>query len=215
MKGTTGLVGFLVLILVFSADNRAGEECTGFGSSGNASADGGTIVAKVRDGPVGHGKRQCVQLVFTAAGFKYIGNYNYDNYESTVPSGPFGGINEKGMSISGLSRSSTDVSTTGLLEKEIMARVLESSSDAKSAVYLVKDIVEGQGRRGVIGGGGLMVGDPNELWMVEMTGHKWAAIGPIMNEVGSMTNFYLMPELKPYEIRPSGESRQKRIQALI
>jgi dipeptidase len=193
-----------------AAEDRGAEECSGFCSAGKATADGSTIVAKIQDGDAHHIHR--VVVASPVNGLKYIAlthaQPGRDNQKA-------GGINEKGVSIAGFTRRSTDVSTRGLSESEIYEVILEKSTDAKSAVYLIKKIVEEQGRRGGTGGGGLIVADANEYWLVETTGHKWGAWGPVQDGVDSWTNFYVLPELRPYESKAGGVKRQQRALSLL
>jgi len=210
MRRGTISSGLLVLLLSVASDARLSEECSGLISAGKSSADGGTIVAKVQDGSAFH--LHCVVVASPVNGLKYIALTHAEiaGYDEKA-----GGINEKGVSIEGYGRHSTDVSTRGPSESEMIDLVLEKSTDAKSAVYQIKKIAEEQGRRGVDGGGGVIVADPKEYWLIETTGHKWAARGPFVDGIDSMTNFYMLPELKSYESKPVGEKRQQRALSLL
>jgi dipeptidase len=201
-------VSLVVLCLSVAGNGRAAEECSGFCSAGKASADGSTIVAKIQDGEALHLHQ--VLLASPVNGLKYIAlTQARPGRDNEKP----GGINEKGVSIMGFGRRSTDVSTRGPSEREVTDLILEKSVDAKSAVYTIKKIVEEQGRRG--GGRGLIVADANEYWLVETTGHKWGAWGPVQDGVDSWTNFYVLPELRPYESKAGGVKRQQRALSLL
>ena len=79
-------VRFVISFLIFVAagNSRRAEGCSGFGSSGKATADGSTIVVKIRDG--GADNLQRIRILIPAGGLKYIGIFG-------PATGPYGGIN--------------------------------------------------------------------------------------------------------------------------
>ena len=206
MKKIRSLISFL-FILVFSIMSViSADACTGLGASGSATADGGTIVIKVRDSyPLG---LQWIEVVSPTEGYKYVAIY-------VASSGCKGGINENGVSIGALNRRSSDGSKEGLSEHECTTMILEKSSDAKSAALLMKKIVEEQGRTDGSGGEGQLVGDPNEFWLFEETGHKFSSYGPIIDNVYATANFYQLADLRVYETEGSGFPRQARAESLL
>lgn len=192
-------------ILVFNTADKAltglQGECTTLMAQGTAVAGGkGTIIAKNRD--VGANtlteiglherashvsgelyKAAYIDVPQTTETYKFVGSRTAGRW------GYSNGINEFQVSVAdndAPSRDKLDYKQS-LHDNDVIRLVLERARTAREGVDIVAGLVEkyGQAWNGIM----FEIGDPNELWVVEVTGHRWAAKRYI-NTVTARSNQY-------------------------
>lgn len=176
-------------------------ECTTFMAQGSALASGkGTIISKNRDqsfatlSEIGlhENSRYSSDEVYQAAYItipQVIETYKFTGSRTAGRWGYGMGINEFQVSVSDNDSTSRDILTfkKGLHDNDVVRLVLERAKTAREGVDVVANLVEkyGQAWNGII----FEIGDPNELWIVEVTGHRWVAKRYI-NTVTARSNQY-------------------------
>ncbi|MBP2664203.1 MAG: secernin-3 [Firmicutes bacterium] len=162
-------------------------ECTTFMAQGTALKSGkGTIISKNRDqsaatlSEIGlqEKSRHTSDEVYQAAyidipqvteTYKFIGSRTAGRWGYGM------GINEFQVSVSDNDSTSRDMLEfkKGLHDNDVVRLVLERAKTAREGVDVVTNLVEkyGQAWNGIM----FEIGDPNELWIVEVTGHRWVA----------------------------------------
>ncbi|MBC8016616.1 MAG: C69 family dipeptidase [Sporomusaceae bacterium] len=180
-------------------------ECTTFMAQGSALIRGkGTIISKNRDqsaatlSEIGlqENSRHSSDEVYQAAyitipqvmeTYKFIGSRTAGRWGYGM------GINEFQVSVSDNDSTSRDILTfkKGLHDNDVVRLVLERAKTAREGVDVVANLVEkyGQAWNGII----FEIGDPNELWIVEVTGHRWVA-KRYMNTVTARSNQFQIGE---------------------
>lgn len=192
-------------ILVFnSVDKRVTGfqgECTTLMAQGSAVAGGkGTIISKNRD--VGantlveigvheqarHAEGEVYQAAYidvpqVAETYKFIGSRSAGRWGYGM------GINEHQVIVADNDAPSRDTLDfkQGLHDNDVIRLVLERAKTAREGVGIVAGLVEkyGQAWNGIM----FEIGDPNELWVVEVTGHRWAA-KRYLNTITARSNQY-------------------------
>lgn len=178
-------------VLIFNSVDRMVTgfqgECTTFMAQGSALKAGkGTVIAKNRDqsaatlSEIGlhENSRHTADEVYKAAyldipqvteTFKFIGSRTAGRWGYGM------GINEFQVSVSDNDANTRDILTfdKGLHDNDVVRLVLERAKTAREGVDIVANLVEkyGQAWNGIM----FEIGDPQELWIVEVTGHRWAA----------------------------------------
>lgn len=176
-------------------------ECTTFMAQGTALKSGkGTIISKNRDqsaatlSEIGlqEKSRHTSDEVYQAAyidipqvteTYKFIGSRTAGRWGYGM------GINEFQVSVSDNDSTSRDMLEfkKGLHDNDVVRLVLERAKTAREGVDIVTNLVEkyGQAWNGIM----FEIGDPNELWIVEVTGHRWAA-KRYVNTITARSNQY-------------------------
>lgn len=177
-------------ILIFNTADRMITgfvgECTTFAAHGKALAGGGSVIAKNRD----LGFQTLIEIgVHQAAthpkGAVYKAAYiDIPDVEKTYKfigsrtAGRWGygmGINEHQVAVADNDAPSRDSLEfkAGLHDNDLVRIVLERAKTAREAVDIIDSVVSkyGQAWNGIM----FEIGDPNELWIVEITGRRWAA----------------------------------------
>lgn len=176
-------------------------ECTTFMAQGTALESGkGTIISKNRDqsaatlSEIGlqEKSRHTSDEVYQAAyidipqvteTYKFIGSRTAGRWGYGM------GINEFQVSVSDNDSTSRDMLEfkKGLHDNDVVRLVLERAKTAREGVDVVTKLVEkyGQAWNGIM----FEIGDPNELWIVEVTGHRWAA-KRYVNTITARSNQY-------------------------
>lgn len=198
--------------------NSSSEACTGFLSVGKASADGRTLMMKVRDAS-GWLQRVCL-VTNPSGGIKYLGveeaaDRDKAGYGKRLKSG----INEKGVGGVSLLLFSWEKETTGPDTAEVLRIGLEKGATAKGSVDGVAKAIE-KGFAYGAGGCSLLFNDPQEAWYMELSGRHWGAKGPIRNDTFSCSNYYQIPEMEKYEsaaaiFKEKTMGRKQRAQSLL
>jgi dipeptidase len=178
-------------ILVFNTADRMVTgfvgECTTFMANGKAMAGGrGTVIAKNRDlgfqtlieigvhqaatYPEGAVYRAAyIDIPQAATTYKFIGSRTAGRWGYGM------GINEHQLAVSDNDAPSRDKLEfkAGLHDNDLVRIVLERAKTAREGVDVIADVVSkwGQAWNGII----FELGDPNELWVVEITGRRWVA----------------------------------------
>lgn len=160
--------------------------CTTLMAHGKAARGGGLIMAKNRDQAY-----MTPSAVMVQPHKKYLPGTTCKTVTITLPqvtetyaftgsgsAGAFGvafGINEKKVAVASNDANSRDELTyeQGLSDNDVVRLVLERAGSAKEGMELVAKLTEtyGQGYHGET----YEIGDPNEIWVVETTGRRWAA----------------------------------------
>jgi dipeptidase len=177
-------------ILVFNTADRMITgfvgECTTFVAHGKALAGGGSVIAKNRD----LGFQTLIEIgihqaathpkgaVYKAAyidipdvekTYKFIGSRTAGRWGYGM------GINEHQVAVADNDAPSRDSLEfkAGLHDNDLVRIVLERAKTAREAVDIIDSVVSkyGQAWNGIM----FEIGDPNELWIVEITGRRWAA----------------------------------------
>ena len=176
-------------------------ECTTFMAQGTALKSGkGTIISKNRDqsaatlSEIGlqEKSRHTSDEVYQAAyidipqvteTYKFIGSRTAGRWGYGM------GINEFQVSVSDNDSTSRDMLEfkKGLHDNDVVRLVLERAKTAREGVDVVTKLVEkyGQAWNGIM----FEIGDPNELWIVEVTGHRWVA-KRYVNTITARSNQY-------------------------
>lgn len=176
-------------------------ECTTFMAQGSALKSGkGTIISKNRDqsaatlSEIGiqehsrHTENEVYQAAYidipqVTETYKFIGSRTAGRWGYGM------GINEFQVSVSDNDSTSRDILDfkKGLHDNDVVRLVLERARTAREGVDIVTNLVEkyGQAWNGIM----FEIGDPNELWIVEVTGHRWAA-KRYVNTVTARSNQY-------------------------
>lgn len=160
-------------------------ECTSFLAQGEATKDKVTIISKNRD--LGSDSINCVELhehrypgecIYRAA---YIDipqeeeTYKFIGVKSVGRWGFGQGINEFQVSIVDNDAGSMDELSyiKGLHDNDYIRLALERSKTALEAVDVIGELTEkyGQAWNGI----DFIIGDPNEAWLMEVTGYQWVA----------------------------------------
>ncbi|WP_019879059.1 C69 family dipeptidase [Succinispira mobilis] len=178
-------------ILIFNSSDRTitgfQGECTTFMANGKAVAGGkGTIIAKNRDVGVNalseiniHEARRhtdnhlykaaYIDIPQVAETYKFIGSRSAGRWGYGM------GINEFQVIASDNDANSRDALDfkSGLHDNDVIRLILERAKTAREGVQVVTDLVEkyGQAWNGIM----FEIGDPNEFWIVEVTGRRWVA----------------------------------------
>lgn len=177
-------------ILVFNTADRMITgfvgECTTFAAHGKAVAGGGTIIAKNRDlgfqtlieigvhqaatHPKGAVyKAAYIDIPQTEKTCKFIGSRTAGRWGYGM------GINEHQVAVADNDAPTRDKLEfkKGLHDNDLVRIVLERAKTAREAVDIIGAIVAeyGQAWNGIM----FEIGDPEELWVVEITGRRWAA----------------------------------------
>ena len=160
--------------------------CTTLMAQGKAAQGGGLILAKNRDQAY-----MTPSSVIVQPHKKYPAGASCKTVTITLPqaaetyaftgcgsAGAFGvafGINEKKVAVACNDANSRDELTyeQGLSDNDLVRLVLERAGSAREGLDLVTRLTEtyGQGYHGEI----YEIGDPQEIWVVETTGKRWAA----------------------------------------
>ncbi|MBF8982859.1 C69 family dipeptidase [Lutibacter sp. B2] len=162
-------------------------ECTTFLGNGKALADGkGTMITKNRDQgatalcevSVNEASRNPQGSVYHAAyidipqveeTYKFVGNRTAGRWGYGM------GINEHQVIVSDNDAPSRDILDfkASLHDNDVIRLILERAKTAREGVDIVTELVEkyGQAWNGIM----FEIGDPNDLWVVEVTGHRWVA----------------------------------------
>lgn len=176
-------------------------ECTTFMAQGSALKSGkGTIISKNRDqsaatlSEIGlqEKSRHTSDEVYQAAYIDIPQVTETYKFTGSRTAGRWGygmGINEFQVSVGDNDSTSRDILTfkKGLHDNDVVRLVLERAKTAREGVDVVANLVEkyGQAWNGIM----FEIGDPNELWVVEVTGHRWAA-KRYVNTVTARSNQY-------------------------
>lgn len=192
MKGIADSTGISYMdIFIFNTFNKRfigfEGECTTLMAQGNALASGkGTIIMKNRDQGA-----TCLSEISIVQEATYPKNSIYQAAYIDIPqvektnkfigsrtAGRWGygmGINEYQVIVADNDAPSRDYMDwkEGLHDNDVVRLVLERAKTAREGVDIVTNLVEkyGQAWNGII----FEIGDPNELWLVEVTGHRWVA----------------------------------------
>jgi dipeptidase len=178
-------------LLVFNANNRMATgfsgECTTFMAQGKALASGkGTIITKNRDlGTKTLSEVDCREAATHPRGAVYKAAYiNIPEQEKTCKfigsrsAGRWGygmGVNEYQVIVSDNDAPSRDTLAfeKGLHDNDLVRLVLERAKTARQGVDVIAALVPefGQAWNGIM----FEIGDPNELWVVAITGPRWVA----------------------------------------
>jgi len=178
-------------ILIFNVADKVltgfRGECTTLMATGKAVAGGkGTIIAKNRDVGINHlseiGLHQPATRVkgevYRAAYItipQVTETYKFVGSRSAGRWGYAHGINEHQVIVADNDAPSRDKLDfdLGLHDNDMVRLVLERARTAREGVEIVASLVEryGQAWNGIM----FEIGDPNELWVVEVTGRRWAA----------------------------------------
>ena len=162
-------------------------ECTTFIANGKALASGsGSVIAKNRDvglhtlSEIGlhqaatHPKDSLYKAAYidipeVEQTYKFIGSRSAGRWGYGM------GINEYQVSVSDNDAPSRDELgfTASLHDNDLIRLVLERAKTAREGVDIVAGLVSqfGQAWNGIM----FEIGDPNELWVVEVTGKRWVA----------------------------------------
>lgn len=161
-------------------------ECTTFMANGKYVAGGGTIIAKNRDQSI-----QTLSEVTVEEAARYTKDDLYQAAYIQIPqmeetyrftgsrtAGRWGygmGVNEHGVSASDNDANSRDYLQfdKSLHDNDVIRLILERAKTAREGVDVVASLVEeyGQAWNGIM----FEIGDKDELWIVEVTGKRWAA----------------------------------------
>ncbi|SDE38391.1 C69 family dipeptidase [Sporomusa acidovorans] len=176
-------------------------ECTTFMAQGSAlKGSKGTIISKNRDqsaatlSEIGlqEKARHSSDEVYQAAYIdipQVIETYKFVGSRTAGRWGYGMGINEFQVSVSDNDSTSRDILEfkKGLHDNDVVRLVLERAKTARERVDVVANLVEkyGQSWNGIM----FEIGDPNELWIVEVTGHRWAA-KRYVNTITARSNQY-------------------------
>lgn len=178
-------------ILVFNTADRLITgfvgECTTFMAHGTALADGkGSLIAKNRDlgfqtlieiglhqartYPKGAAyKAAYIDIEQAEATYKFIGSRTAGRWGYGM------GVNEHQVTVSDNDAPSRDKLDfkAGLHDNDLVRLVLERAKTARQGVDVIAELVGkyGQAWNGIM----FEIGDPNDLWVVEITGHRWVA----------------------------------------
>ena len=162
-------------------------ECTTMLAQGKALKDGkGTMIMKNRD----QGATALCEITVQAASthpsngiyeaayidipqvsktYKFVGNRTAGRWGLGM------GINEHQVIVANNDAPSRDYLDfeSGLHDNDVIRLILERAKTAKEGVEIATKLVEkyGQAWNGIM----FEIGDPNELWVVEVTGRRWAA----------------------------------------
>ncbi|MEW9093765.1 MAG: C69 family dipeptidase [Clostridiaceae bacterium] len=162
-------------------------ECTTMLAQGKALKDGkGTMIMKNRD----QGATALCEVTVQAASthpsngiyeaayidipqisktYKFVGNRTAGRWGLGM------GINEHQVIVANNDAPSRDYLDfeAGLHDNDMIRLILERAKTAREGVEIATKLVEkyGQAWNGIM----FEIGDPNELWVVEVTGHRWAA----------------------------------------
>lgn len=162
-------------------------ECTTFLAQGKALASGkGTVIVKNRDQgatalceisvqqeatyPKGEAyKAAYIDIPQVDKTYKFIGNRTAGRWGYGM------GINEHQVIVAdndAPSRDELDFEAS-LHDNDVVRLILERAKTAREGVKILTDLVEeyGQAWNGIM----FEIGDPNDLWVVEVTGHRWVA----------------------------------------
>ncbi len=192
-------------ILVFNSVDKSVTgfqgECTTLMAQGSAVAGGkGTIISKNRD--VGantlveigvhekarHAEGEVYQAAYidvpqVAETYKFIGSRSAGRWGYGM------GINEHQVIVADNDAPSRDTLDfkQSLHDNDVIRLVLERAKTAREGVDIIAGLVEkhGQAWNGIM----FEIGDPNELWIVEVTGHRWAA-KRYVNTITARSNQY-------------------------
>ncbi|MDM8524014.1 C45 family autoproteolytic acyltransferase/hydrolase [Desulfococcaceae bacterium HSG8] len=177
-------------VLVFNTADRMITgfvgECTTFIAHGKAVTGGGSIIAKNRDlgfqtlieiglhqgatHPKGAVyKAAYIDIPQSEATYKFIGSRTAGRWGYGM------GINEHQVAVSDNDAPSRDKLEfkEGLHDNDLVRIVLERAKTAREGVDVIAAVVSkyGQAWNGIM----FEIGDPEELWVVEITGRRWAA----------------------------------------
>lgn len=175
----------ILLLNCFDKLTSTTAECTSFMAQGKATQEGVTIIAKNRD--LGADSINCVEL----HEHRYPGEDSYQAAYIDIPQveetykfigtksvGRWGfgqGINEFQVSIIDNDAGSMDELsyTKGLHDNDYIRLALERSKTAREAVDVIGELTEkySQAWNGI----DFIIGDPNEAWLMEVTGYQWVA----------------------------------------
>lgn len=161
-------------------------ECTTFMANGKYVEGGGTLIAKNRDQSIqtlsevtieeaarhaeGDKHRAAyIEIPEMAETYRFIGSKTAGRWGYGM------GVNEHGVSASDNDANSRDYLqfTESLHDNDVIRLILERAKTAREGVDVVKALVEeyGQAWNGIM----FEIGDKDELWIVEVTGKRWAA----------------------------------------
>jgi len=189
MKGVSDSTGIdyndILLFNCFDKLTSTTTECTSFMAHGKATKEGVTIIAKNRD--LGADSINCVELhehrypeedTYRAA---YIDipqvdeTYKFIGVKSVGRWGFGQGINEFQVGIIDNDAGSMDELsyTKGLHDNDYIRLALERAKTAREAVDIIGNLTEkySQSWNGIT----FTIGDPNEIWLLEVAGYQWVA----------------------------------------
>lgn len=177
-------------LLVFNfSDKLVGGlygECTTFMANGSMVEGGGTLIAKNRDQSMQTLSEVTIEEAAAhASGDTYRAAYieipqasETYRFVGSKTAGRWGygmGVNEHGVSASDNDANSRDYLQfkEGLHDNDVIRLILERAKTAREGVDVVAALVEeyGQAWNGIM----FEIGDKDELWIVEVTGKRWAA----------------------------------------
>lgn len=176
-------------------------ECTTMLAQGNSLKDGkGTMIMKNRDQgatalcevTVQASSDHASDAIYAAANidipqvsktYKFVGNRTAGRWGLGM------GINEYQVIVADNDAPSRDYLDfeAGLHDNDMIRLILERAKTAREGVEIATKLVEkyGQAWNGIM----FEIGDPNELWVVEVTGRRWAA-KKYINTVSARANQY-------------------------
>ena len=191
MKGLADATGISYeKILMFNTVDRPVfdfcNECTTFVAVGKSTKNGVTIIAKNRDlgaitlselglhvrqehSPKEIYKAAYIDIPQVAETCKFIGSRTAGRW------GYGQGINEYQVSVAANDAPTRDMLkfTKGLHDNDLIRLVLERSKTARESVDVIADLVS---KYGIAWNGNIFeVGDPNEVWIIEIAGKRWVA----------------------------------------
>ncbi len=188
------IVGWILLVAVLLATQVAAADCTMVGATGRATRDGVTILGKNRDYPVNSGQilhfqpdgeniadaTQTMQFITIDAarqtwqllGFKSMDERNRDDRLWRWGVGM--GMNRHQVSVANNDGNTWDTfDGPALHDNDITRLILERCRTAREAVDLVDALIaRHHSRVPEI----YTVADPAEIWIIETTGNRWAAV---------------------------------------
>ena len=222
MKGVSKATGIpyneILLFNCFDKLASPTSECTSFLAHGKATKNGVTLIAKNRD--LGADSFNAVELI----PHRFPTEKNYRAAYITIPQvketykfigvksvGRWGfgqGMNEFQVSIVDNDGASMDelAYLKGLHDNDYIRLALERAKTAREAVDVVARLTEkyGQAWNGII----FAIGDPNEVWVMEVAGYRWVAkrykntIMAIANQFQITDDYDLSsPDLVSYAIK--------------
>ncbi len=171
------------------SDKLAGAlygECTTHMAQGSAMEGGGTVITKNRDQSINTLSEVAIEEAARhAEGDAYKAAYidipqpsETYRFVGSRTAGRWGygmGVNEWGVTVSDNDANSRDELQfeAGLHDNDVIRLVLERAKTAREGVDVVAALVEeyGQAWNGIM----FEIGDKDELWIVEVTGKRWAA----------------------------------------
>jgi dipeptidase len=205
---SVALLSLLVFTGSISAENNINvpEGCTTFAAHGAATASGGTLLAKNRD----RGRGLCGFLMRDDEGSNRFIGAAFAGQPDTISFG----CNEKGVCYTLTWIDTWDIEPNGIDSMVLGGMMLEEVSSAEEGIEYMKYMVDTVGScPGGWDGTSMMIGDPNEFWVIELSGHNYGVRGPFTDTWFAHTNHYLLPEMIPFGFAPGANSVSRQLQA--